>query len=161
MADIASGIASMLVASMVSSPFVLAIDAGWGMGKSTLLLQIENHLPDKSRVVKFNAWTAEGENALEGLIKEVLSELDKNFLRRWVRRLARQQRLMVIGWLVFGIATRFFGVARLIDELWSRMAVDAKSLNELRGTIRNMLRIGYQRLENVILTECWWCSSMT
>ena len=141
MADIAAGIASVLVASMRSSPFVLAVDAGWGMGKSTLLRQVENHLPDNPKIVKlrFNAWTAEGENALEGLIKAVLGELDRNVLRRWIRRLARQQRLMGIAWLAFEAAARFFGVTRMVDELWSRMAVDAKSRNELRGLIHGML----------------------
>jgi hypothetical protein len=113
MADIAGGIASVLLASMRFSPFVLAVDAGWGMGKSTLLRQIENRLADEPRIVKlrFNAWTAEGENALEGLIKAVLGELDRNVLRRYVRRLARQQRLVGIAWLAFGVAARFFGVA--------------------------------------------------
>ena len=141
MADIAAGIASVLVASMRSSPFVLAVDAGWGMGKSTLLRQVENHLPDNPKIVKlrFNALTAEGENALEGLIKAVLGELDRNVLRRWIRRLARQQRLMGIAWLAFEAAARFFGVTRMVDELWSRMAVDAKSRNELRGLIHGML----------------------
>ena len=139
MADIASGIASMLVASMVSSPFVLAIDAGWGMGKSTLLLQIENRLPDKSRVVKFNAWTTEGENALEGLIKEVLDKLDKNFLRRSLRKLTRQKGLMVIARLVSGVVARFFSVSRLVDEIWDQMTIDAKSRNELREAIQQML----------------------
>jgi hypothetical protein len=140
-ADIAAGVASVLVASMKASPFVLAVDAGWGMGKSTLLRQVENRLPDTRHIVKlrFNAWTAEGENALEGLIKAVLGELDRNILRRWVRRLARQQRLMGIAWLAFGVAARFFGVSRMVDELWNRMAVDAKSRNELRGMIHGML----------------------
>ncbi len=141
MADIAAGIAAVLVASMTSSPFVLAVDAGWGMGKSTLLRQVENHLPDNPHIVKlrFNAWTAEGENALEGLIKAVLGELDRNVLRRWVRRLARKQRLMGIAWVAFGVAARFFGVTRMVDELWSRMAVDAKSRNEFRSLIHGML----------------------
>ncbi len=141
MADIAAGIASVLAASVRSSPFVLAVDAGWGMGKSTLLRQIENHLADNPQIIKlrYNAWTAEGGNALEGLIKAVLGELDRNVLRRWVRKLARQQRLMGIAWLVFGAAARFFGVTRMVDELWSRLAVDAKSRNELRGVIHGML----------------------
>lgn len=141
MADIAAGIASVIVASIRSSPFVLAVDAGWGMGKSTLLRQIENRLPDGPRVVKlrFNAWTAEGGNALEGLIKAVLGELDRNVLRRWVRRLGHKQRFMGIAWLVFGVTARFFGVARMVDELWNRMAVDAKSRNELRDLIPGML----------------------
>jgi hypothetical protein len=141
MTNIAAGIASVIVASMRSSPFVLAVDAGWGMGKSTLLRQIENRLSDKPRIVKlrFNAWTAEGENALEGLIKAVLGELDRNVLRRWARRLARQQRLMGVAWLFFGVATSLLGVGRVVDQLWSRMAVDAKSRNELRDLIHRML----------------------
>lgn len=141
MADIAAGIASVLAASVRSSPFVLAVDAGWGMGKSTLLRQIEKHLADNPQIIKlrYNAWTAEGGNALEGLIKAVLGELDRNVLRRWVRKLARQQRLMGIAWLAFGAAARFFGVTRMVDELWSRLAVDAKSRNELRGVIHGML----------------------
>jgi KAP family P-loop domain len=143
-ADIAEGIASVLVASTTFSPFVLAVDAGWGMGKSTLLRQIENRLTDEPRIVtlRFNAWTAEGKNALEGLIKAVLGELgelDRNVLRRRVRRLARQRRLIGIAWLAFGVAARFFGVARMVDELWNRMAVDAKSRNEFRDLIHNML----------------------
>ena len=61
--DVARGIASILMASINSSPFVLALDAGWGMGKSTLLRQIEESLPNNPefKKVKFNAWTAEGE----------------------------------------------------------------------------------------------------
>jgi CheY-like chemotaxis protein len=141
MTDVATGIASVLVASMRSSPFVLAVDAGWGMGKSTLLRQIENRLPDSQEIIKlrFNAWTAEGENALEGLIKAVLGELDRNVLRRWVRRLARRRHLVGIAWLTFGLAARFFGVARLVDELWRQMGGDAKSRNEFRDLIHDML----------------------
>ena len=140
-ADIAEGIASVLVASMRFSPFVLAVDAGWGMGKSTLLRQIEKRLADEPKIVtlQFNAWTAEGENALEGLIKSVLEKLDPNVLRRWVRKLARQQHLTGIAWLVFGVTARFFGVTRMVDELWNRMAVDAKSRNELSNHIQDML----------------------
>ena len=141
MADISEGLASILVASLKSSPFVLAIDASWGMGKSTLLRQIERQLGDKPKIVKlhFNAWTAENENALEGLIKSVLVNLDRNLLRRSVRRLARQQSVAVIARLVLGIAARFFGISRLVDQLWERGEVDAKSRNELRDLINRML----------------------
>lgn len=141
MTEIAAGIASTVVASLKSSPFVLAIDASWGMGKSTLLRQIEFRLDAKPDIVKlrFNAWTSEGENALEGLIKAVLVKLDRNLLRRWARRLVRQQSVMGIARIAFGIAARFFGVARLVDELWDRMAVDAKPRNEMRDLISKML----------------------
>lgn len=139
--DIAQGIASLLIASRASSPFVLAVDAGWGMGKSTLLRQIESYLPNDDEIVRahFNAWTAEGNNALEGLIKTVLGELDPNTVRRWVRRLARQRKLILAARIGFSLAARFFGLARLIDELWIRLGGDAKSRNEMRDLIHGML----------------------
>jgi CheY-like chemotaxis protein len=138
---IAKDLASVLVASIDASPFVLAVDAGWGMGKSTLLRQIENQLPDRPGIVKlhFNAWTSEEDNALEGLIKAVLAKLDPNLLRRTVRRLVQDRRVTTLTWLSFGVVARFFGVARLVDELWRRMTVNAKSRNELRDVIYEML----------------------
>ena len=89
--EVAWRIAAMLTASRGAAPLVVAIDAGWGMGKSTLLRQIESKLPGRPDVisVRFNAWTAQGENALEGLIKSVLVELDSRVVRRWARKLGR------------------------------------------------------------------------
>jgi predicted KAP-like P-loop ATPase len=57
MKDKAAGIASILEASIAHSPFILAMDAGWGMGKSTLLGQIEHCLPGPPKIAKlhFNA----------------------------------------------------------------------------------------------------------
>jgi quinol monooxygenase YgiN len=140
-ADIAEGIASLLLASRAASPFVLALDADWGMGKSTLLRLIQSHLPAEAGVVtiSFNAWTAEEADALEGLIKRVLMELDPNIVRRYVRRLARQQRVMLAARLVSGIAARFFGMTRLVNELWNRLGGDANSRNEMRDLIQGML----------------------
>jgi hypothetical protein len=141
MTAIAEEMASVIVASMGSSPFVLAVDAGWGMGKSTLLRQIEHWLPGNSGIksLRFNAWTAEGEDALEGLIKAVLGQLDPNVLRRWVRWLGQQRSLVGFARLALALVARFFGVARLVDELWERMGADAKSRNELRDLIHRML----------------------
>jgi CheY-like chemotaxis protein len=139
--EVAEGLASMLMASRASSPFVLAVDASWGMGKSTLLRQIETRLAADQKVtaVRFNAWTTDGENALEGLIKSVLGELDRNVVRRWVRRLAKRQRLTSVMRLALALLARFVGVTRLVDELWKRLALDAKSRNELRDVIHGML----------------------
>jgi KAP family P-loop domain len=139
--SIAGGIASLLVASKGSSPFTLAIDAGWGMGKSTVLHQIEFHLRDSSDIttLQFNAWTAEGDNALAGLIKSVLGEVDPNIIRRWVTRLAKQQNAMLLTRIGISMAARFFGVGRLIDELWTRLGGDSKSRNEMRDVIHRML----------------------
>jgi hypothetical protein len=137
----AEGIASVIMDSMAESPFVLAVDASWGMGKSTLLRQIESQLTHRSdaKNLRFNAWTAKGDNVLEGLIKDVLIELDPNVLRRWIRKLLRQKRIISIALIVSALAARFFGVARLVDELWKRSGGDDKTGNQLRELIHGML----------------------
>jgi CheY-like chemotaxis protein len=141
----AKGIADMLISSRAASPFVLAIDAQWGMGKSTLLRQIESRLSarggdTKVAAVWFNAWTAEGSDALEGLIKSVLEELDSSLVRRWTRKVAKRRRLLGIAWIGFALLGRFFGIARLVDELWKQVTIDAKSRNQLRDDIQGMLK---------------------
>jgi hypothetical protein len=141
MDNTAAGIASLLTASRSASPVVVALDAGWGMGKSTLLRQIESRLSGLTGIVtvRFNAWTAEGENALEGLIKSVLNELDPNVVRRWARRTLARPRVVSFARIGFAVVTRFFGVARLVDELWNQLAIDAKTRNQLRNLIQGML----------------------
>ena len=138
---IAEGIASMLVASRGASPFVFAIDAGWGMGKSTLLRLIGMRIPDDSGIIKlhFNAWTAEGTNTLEGLIKAVLVKLDPNVLRRWVRQLGRSRRVVLFTRVGLAVGARVLGASRLVDELWNQLTIDARSRNELRDVIHGML----------------------
>jgi hypothetical protein len=140
-AENATIIASILTTSRASSPFVMAIDGGWGIGKSTLLRQIESHLINDPEIVcvRFNAWTAHGGGALEGLIKSVLVQLDRNILRRSMRRLAKQRGVVGIARILTALAARFLGVTRLVDELWSTLAVDAKTRNEMRDLIGSML----------------------
>lgn len=135
----AKGIAGIL--AHAASPFVLAVDGGWGVGKSTLLRQIENALPGAPNMVKvrFNAWTAQEENALEALIKSVIGELDSNLLRRWLRGLAKRQRVVGFARVGLAVVARFFGVTRLVDELWQRLQVNAKSRNEFRVLVQGML----------------------
>lgn len=140
----AEGIAEMLISSRAASPFVVAVDAGWGMGKSTLLRQVQMCLEAQGgdarfTTVWFNAWTAEGGNALEGLIKSVLEELDSNIVRRWARKAARRRHVLGIASIGLGLASRFLGIARLVDELWKQLALDAQSRNKLRDDIRGML----------------------
>ena len=138
-------IGSILTHSRTASPFVLAIDGGWGIGKSTLLRQVESRLKNQSSIVcvRFNAWTAQGGNALEGLIKSVLGQLDRNVLRRSMRRLAKRRGLVGMAWIVTAIAARFLGITRLVDEMWSRLAVDARSRNDMKELIGSMLiRLG-------------------
>lgn len=140
-ADSAKTIASIISDSRASSPFVLAVDGGWGMGKSTLLHQISSCLADEAgmKMVHFNAWTAQGERALEGLIKSVLSSLDKNSLRRGLKRVSEQRNTLLFARIFLGALARLVGAARLVDEIWNQLEVDAKGRNELRTAIFDML----------------------
>lgn len=81
--------------------------------------------------VWFNAWAGERGDVLEGLIKSVLDELDPNILRKAAknRKLMTGLRIavtMVAGWLRVG---------NIVDELWERASVDAKTRNELRDLL--------------------------
>jgi hypothetical protein len=137
----AKTIAAIISDSRASSPFVMAIDGGWGMGKSTLLHQISTCLSavDDVKIVHFNAWTSQGERALEGLIKSVLSSLDRNSLRRGLKKVGEQRHTLLIARVFLGALARFVGAARLVDEIWNRLEIDAKGRNELRSTIFDML----------------------
>ncbi len=140
-ANIVQRIASILQESRNAAPFVMAIDGGWGVGKSTLLTQIEARLPGEPEVVtlQFNAWTAQGENALESLIKSVLLKLDPNIVRRWARKIVKRRGLVGLARIGFGIAARFLGVTRLVDAMWTQLEVDAQARNQLRENIQGML----------------------
>ncbi|BFV56217.1 hypothetical protein KCMC57_up13210 [Kitasatospora sp. CMC57] len=135
----AQGLAALVQASRAATPFTIAIDADWGMGKSSLMHQIEELLSaDRgTECVWFNAWTADGTDALEGLIKSVFQQFDRNLLRRVWYRTSRR------GWLVSSLrlaVTVLAGVLRvdrIVDELWERMAADASARNEIRGLISN------------------------
>lgn len=140
-AETGKTIAEIISDSRASSPFVMAIDGGWGMGKSTLLHQISSHLSGDAdvTVVHFNAWTSQGDRALEGLIKSVLGSLDRSSLRRGLRRVSEQRHAWVFVRIFLGVAARFVGATKLIDELWNQLEVDAKGRNELRSAIFDML----------------------
>lgn len=136
-AEAAGSLAALIQASRAATPFTIAIDADWGMGKSSLMHQIEAALrtdPD-TECVWFNAWTADGADALEGVIKSVLQRFDRNLLRRVWYRTSRH------GWLVSALRMTVtllagvFRVDRIVDELWERMAADAAARNEIRRLI--------------------------
>jgi hypothetical protein len=124
------------------APFALAIDATWGSGKSSLLYRVEELLvrgKPATVPVRFNAWTAQGDNALEALIKSVLQELDPSILRRNFRRAAKRQHVWVVVRIFSTLVARFVGISRLVDELWSQLGGDTAARNELRKAIHGML----------------------
>nr|WP_308202779.1 P-loop NTPase fold protein [Crossiella sp. SN42] len=129
------------ILTRTSSPFVMAVDGGWGTGKSSLLRQIEAALPENPDMVKvsFNAWTVQGENALDSLIKSVIAKLDARLLRRWIRKLSKSRHTLNFLRFGFSVAAGFFGISRLADELWTTLEVNAKSRNELRNWVQEIL----------------------
>lgn len=132
-------IASLLLRA--PTPFVFALDASWGMGKSSLLRQIEASIPDSPSVLKvqFNAWTANGGSALEALIKSVLGELDSSLLRRWVSKVSKRRGLLGLAKIGIALLARVLGVGRIVDELWKQAGGDSRARDELRSVIQGML----------------------
>ncbi|TVT51706.1 response regulator [Amycolatopsis rhizosphaerae] len=136
----AHNLADLILASRDTAPFTLAIDAGWGMGKSSLLRQLAKVFEADPAVstVWFNAWTSEKASAVEGLIKSVLLSFDRNVIRRSVRGVLR--RTHVVGALraTALVTSSFLGLRQVVDAVWAALAVDAKSRNEIRDVVRSM-----------------------
>ena len=136
--------AGLIEASRNSTPFTLGIDAGWGMGKSSLMLQVQDQLKAKQdsgiEPVWFNAWTAEGASALDGLIKSVLLSLDENVLRRGLRKIISKRQLLAGAKILFIILASYFHLTRVADEIWNRLSVDARSRNSIRNQMADMLQ---------------------
>jgi predicted KAP-like P-loop ATPase len=131
--ELAEDLAQLILGSRGATPFTLGVEASWGMGKSTLMGRLHARLKREPAVtpVWFNAWTADNNGVLEGLLKTVLNEMDPNVLRRALRN----HRLM--GWLrvVVSIVAGWLRVSSVVDELWDRVAVDPRARNELRGLV--------------------------
>ncbi|MEV5539052.1 P-loop NTPase fold protein [Saccharopolyspora shandongensis] len=136
----ARSLVDLITDSHVSTPFTVAIDAGWGMGKSSLMRLMRARLEERGTPTAwFNAWTS-GADALEVLIKSVLLTFDRNIVRRAYHRLAKRRRALRVFRLLLKVVLRFFGVHRLVDELWRQLSVDAKSRNEIRDVVHDMAK---------------------
>ena len=134
-ADEISGLVDLIIGSRYSAPFTVGIDADWGMGKSTLMLQLQAalaaHKNEGVVTTWFNAWTAQKSDALAGLIKSALMEVDENALRRLLRRVARNHGLLIGLRVMFIAAASFLHLGRVVDQIWDFMSVDARSRNEI------------------------------
>jgi hypothetical protein len=155
-----------------SAPFTVAIDADWGMGKSSIMLQLKaalDKLDKKDGVVTswFNAWTAGDDDALAGLIKSALMSVDENALRRTLRRVARHRSLVVGLRLMLTAVASFFNLARVVDQLWDAVSADASSRNAIRDDLHeifdnwanNTKRTPKGRLLVVFIDDLDRCSS--
>jgi len=142
--DLARDLKRLVLSSRESTPFAIGIEASWGRGKSSLMKQLErelgvkaNGVPDsvEIRTVSFNAWTAEDEDVLEGLVKSVLQAMDKNILRRALRKrrfvsILKIPLLLVAGWLRVGA---------LVNEAWEQLSVDAHTRNQVNDVVREAM----------------------
>jgi CheY-like chemotaxis protein len=134
---------SLILASRNSTPFTIGIEAAWGRGKSSLMGQLHAELkkPDGNggveiRPVSFNAWTAEGQDVLEGLVKSVLAAMDKNALRRALRKkrligILKIPLLLIAGWLRVG---------SLVDQAWNAMSADARTRNQVNDVVTKAMK---------------------
>ncbi|MEU8914750.1 P-loop NTPase fold protein [Streptomyces nigrescens] len=138
----ARSLAGLLVGSRDSTPFTLAVDAGWGMGKSSLMRLVDAELARAPEVhtVWYNAWTSTGADALEGLIKSVLMRFDRRVLRRGLQRISERRALLRAVRSVLTVAAGPLGVAGLVDELWRSLSVNSQARNEMRGAIGELVQ---------------------
>ena len=150
--DLARDLKRLILASREATPFAIGIEASWGRGKSSLMKQLERELcvkddehdlggrddaaePVEICTVSFNAWTAEDEDVLEGLIKSVLEAMDENILRKALRRrrfisVLKIPLLLVAGWLRVGA---------LVNEAWEQLSVDAHTRNQVNDLVQEAM----------------------
>ena len=134
---LASDLAALILASRESTPITIGLQAGWGMGKSTLMQQLRSALKDRNEVktVWFDAWTAQDGRALEGLLKSVLDELDSNLLRSALRN----ERLKALGRATARSAAKWLKADDVVDEIWQKVKVDPQARNELEGLMKDVM----------------------
>ncbi|MFJ2888166.1 P-loop NTPase fold protein [Streptomyces sp. NPDC087305] len=131
-------LATLIHDSRAATPFTLAVDAGWGMGKSSLMCLVRAELTPREdvRTVWYNAWSATGADVLEGLIKTVLMKFDKRLLRRALHQLSQHGPLIRALLATLTVVASPFGLAGLVDRLWRELSVDPRA----RATMRDELK---------------------
>ena len=139
--EAAKQLTGLLYGSRRATPFTLAVDAGWGMGKSSLMRLVDARLRQHAevRTVWYNAWTSTGADALEGLIKSVLAQVDPNILRRTLRRVREGGALGKVARALTLLAAGPLGVAGMVDELWKSLSAGATARNGMRDALRALV----------------------
>ena len=139
----AAALAGLIRASRAAAPFTLAVFADWGMGKSSLLAQVSTELKAGGEdvvTVWFNAWTTRGGQGLEALVKAVLDRLDRRSLRRLARAVSgASQAASWLRVLARGVA-QTFAMHHLVDEIWHKLEVDARTRNDAQRLLRAALQ---------------------
>ncbi|MFC8130901.1 P-loop NTPase fold protein [Streptomyces sp. NPDC057302] len=137
---VARELAALMLASRGSTPFTLAVDAGRGMGKSTLMHLVDTELEEAGVcTVWYDAWTAGREDYLEGLMKTTLVKLDPKVLRRTMAKLSGSRALVRAVRTGLVMAAAPLGVGRMVDEIWQSLSVDARTRNEMRDAVEELV----------------------
>jgi CheY-like chemotaxis protein len=133
----AEGLAKLIFDSRDSTPLTLGIQASWGMGKSTLMSKLKDSLAAHKGIetVWFNAWTFEGKDMLEGLIKTALEKVDPHILRRALRN----QKVMTALRLSTTLIAGWFQVGKVVDSLWESISVDPRARNQIQTILKNAM----------------------
>ncbi|RYP89030.1 TIR domain-containing protein [Nocardioides guangzhouensis] len=135
--DVSQRLSELVITSRQSSPFTVGVDGGWGSGKSSLMMRLKLELDrrDDVETVWFNAWTAEGKDVLESLIKSVLNRIDTNILRRAMKR----KRLLTVSRVAVMFVLDVLRVRSLADELWRQMQVNVETRNEIQALVQSTM----------------------
>ncbi|MEO3753360.1 P-loop NTPase fold protein [Streptomyces sp. B6B3] len=167
---VADQLAGLLLASREATPFTLAVDAGWGTGKSSLMRLVDAHLrrAPETQTVWYNAWTSTGGDVLEGLIKSVLLRFDRRILRRALRRVSENTALVGLARALSTLVAGPLGAAGTVDELWRNLSEDPQRRNEMRDALRQLAQewarsgaSGTRRLLVVFVDDLDRCSAET
>lgn len=150
--QVADGLARLL-SSQNLSPFVLALDAEWGMGKSSVLGQMYQILdqaehkknlggqhPPRWKLAKFNAWTAENSDALQDVVATVLQQIDPKTARKWVRKLAQNRGILTFLYACVMAAAGYFGFSGAVSNFLALLSFRDRSRNEVRINVGKILR---------------------
>ncbi|MFQ5606127.1 MAG: P-loop NTPase fold protein [bacterium] len=135
----AAGLTKLIRKSKKSTPLTIGIQAPWGMGKSTLMFKLKQHL-DKYHgngihTLWFNAWIFEGKDVLEGLIKSVLEKLDSNILRKSLRN----QKIMAAVRAAAGFLASKFRLGKLVDDVWEAVSKDPRVRNQIQTVLKDSM----------------------
>ena len=125
---VANGLVQLL-RSQHLSPFVLAIDAEWGMGKSSILRQMQRIFEKREdchdwKFVMFNAWTAEHSDTVKDVVAAVLHELDPKITRKWVRKLAHNKGLIIFLYACVAAIAGLFGFSAAVSNFLTALSFD-------------------------------------
>lgn len=126
---------TLIAESRSSTPFVIGIEGRWGVGKSSVMLKLQQSLDDNGlSTVYYNAWNHEGRRgATEALLKTVLGALDGDILQRWMRfnRNEKWKRAFVglLRFPLLALAARV-GLGNAVDKVWDRLEKSVEAAND-------------------------------